>query len=46
MQIYAEDQGIFCLVLAFSFASCYKSNVLPQFGMTQYSVDVLWPCIP
>jgi len=36
MQVFADDQGTFCIVFAFSFTSYYKSNVLPQFGMSQY----------
>jgi len=37
MQIFVADQGNFCLVFAFSFISCYNSNVWPQFGMSQYN---------
>jgi len=37
MQIFADDQGTFCLVLAFSFTSCNNSNAVPQFAMPKYS---------
>jgi len=30
MHISAEDQGTFCLVFAFSFTSCYNTNVAVQ----------------
>jgi len=36
MQVCADDQGTLCIVFAFSFTSYYESNVLPQFGMSQY----------
>jgi len=36
MQISA-DERTFCVVFAFSFTSSCNSNVLPQFGMSQYN---------
>jgi len=37
MQIFADDQGHFCLDFGFSFTCCINSNVLPQIGMWQYN---------
>jgi len=37
MQIFADDQGTFCLVFAFYFTSCkLQFECLPYFGMSQY----------
>jgi len=30
-------RGTFCPVFAFSFTSCYNSNVLPQLGVLQHN---------
>ena len=43
MQIFADDQVTFCIIVAFSFTSCCNSNVLPQFGILQYnSLNAQW----
>jgi len=36
MRIFSDDQETSFLAFAFSFTTCYSSNVFPQFGMSQY----------
>jgi len=37
MQSFADNQITFCLIFAFSFISCYNSNLLSQFRVSQYN---------
>jgi len=34
---FCRWSGKFCLIFAFSLTTCYNSNALPQFGMSQYN---------